>query len=124
MSATNTSNKPTTTTTVLYKKMKDVPCLPTMHSTDPQRMGAGFKAVPKFTGRWDPTKIEEWLDFDKKEHEMIKEEAKAKNRWRSKEEKKKSKLTAPIALGSGKGKGKVVEEVQVIDSDSDVDMEF
>ncbi|KIJ35339.1 hypothetical protein M422DRAFT_262513 [Sphaerobolus stellatus SS14] len=142
------SSKSTTATTILYKKSKDVPRLPLVELSDVRKPLKGFKAVPEFTGRWDPTRNDDWADYEQaerdtmikgywwaydKEHDelenhylaLVRKEAEAESKRKSEEEKKKkSKPATPIASGSrkSKGKGKAVEEVD--DSEFEGDTEF
>ncbi|KIJ54767.1 hypothetical protein M422DRAFT_240848 [Sphaerobolus stellatus SS14] len=51
MSATASSSKSTTTANaILYKKSKDVPCLPFVEKSDSRRTLVGFKAVVRIWG--------------------------------------------------------------------------
>ncbi|KIJ52932.1 hypothetical protein M422DRAFT_242890 [Sphaerobolus stellatus SS14] len=63
MSAAASSSKSTTANTILYKRVKDVPRLPTFEKSDPRRTLDGFKAVPGFSKRRDLTKNEEWEGY-------------------------------------------------------------
>ncbi|KIJ29867.1 hypothetical protein M422DRAFT_268645 [Sphaerobolus stellatus SS14] len=147
MSATASSSKTTTTNTILYKRLKDVPHLSTIKKSDPHRTLSGFKAITEFTKRRDPTKNEEWEGYEKAERkvlvqgywraydqehneldvlylDLVRKEAAAESKRKSKEvKKKKSKPAAPIASGSGSGKGKE-KVVEIIDSESEVDLAF
>ncbi|KIJ30598.1 hypothetical protein M422DRAFT_267847 [Sphaerobolus stellatus SS14] len=142
----SSSSKPTTANAVLYKKSKDVPILPPVHSTNARRTLSGFQAVPEFKGRKDPSRGETWAEADTDERKSIvagywraydkdyaelnnlflllkkKEEAAAEQKRKAEEKKKEA--VVPVASGSGKGKGKSKETVLDIDSESEVEGEF
>ncbi|KIJ24805.1 hypothetical protein M422DRAFT_274323 [Sphaerobolus stellatus SS14] len=149
MSAIASLSKTVTANTILYKKAKDVPRLPTIAKSDPCRTLSGFKAVPGFTKRRDPMRNDEWEGYEESEREALvrgywrvydqehnelealysslarKEAAELESRRMSEEKKKKkSKLTAPIASGSGSGKGKDTEVEVIDDSESDANTKF
>ncbi|KIJ40468.1 hypothetical protein M422DRAFT_256725 [Sphaerobolus stellatus SS14] len=142
----SSSSKPTTANAVLYKKSKDVPILPLVHSTDARRTLSGFQAVPEFKGRKDPSRGETWADantderisivagywraYDKDYAELnklflsLKKKEEAAAEQKQKAEEKKKEAVVPVASGSGKGKGKSKETVLDIDSESEVEGEF
>ncbi|KIJ30566.1 hypothetical protein M422DRAFT_267909, partial [Sphaerobolus stellatus SS14] len=142
----SSSSKSMTANAVLYKKLKDVPILPPVHSTDARRTLSGFQAVPEFKGRKDPSRGETWAEANTDERRSIvagywraydkdyaelnnlflslkkKEEAAAEQKRKAEEKKKEA--VVPVASGSGKGKGKSKETVLDIDSESEVEGEF
>ncbi|KIJ39149.1 hypothetical protein M422DRAFT_258032 [Sphaerobolus stellatus SS14] len=151
MSATASSSAKPTANSILYKRAKDVKCLPTIPASHARRTLRRFKMVPEFTKRGDLRLHADWARFKDGEREFMvnwywmaydeeyqeledlwfqltrKEAQEEEKRKSEAEKKKKSKPAAPVASGSGSKKGKGKEkEVQVIDSDSDseTDTEF
>ncbi|KIJ43216.1 hypothetical protein M422DRAFT_253417 [Sphaerobolus stellatus SS14] len=142
------SSKPTMANAVLYKKLKDVPVLPPIRSTDFCRTLEGFQAVPEFKGRKDPSRGETWAEADTDERSLIvagcwqaydkdyvdlnnlflslkkKEDVAAELKRKAEKTQKKKEVVVPVASGSDKGKGKSKEVVLDTDSESVVKEEF
>ncbi|KIJ32624.1 hypothetical protein M422DRAFT_265510 [Sphaerobolus stellatus SS14] len=142
MSTAASTSKTTTANTLLYKKSKDVKRLPAVVPTDIRRTLAGFRCIPEFLTRRDPSSFPDWnwygaeeksvltkgywaaYDEEYKELEGLwldlyrKEEAEAEKRRseeeKTKKKKEKKKTAAPkMPVTLGSGKGKGKEKEEI-----------